>query len=88
MDKERQRDEEEQGGLEEGKRTGSIKRSKAAGLEIHKEMVIPLEHIPKGRKFKGYQNWVVQDLIIGTFNTLYRLERWETAKGEYIVVTR
>lgn len=58
----------------EGKRPGSAKRNKTASLEIHKEVVIAPEHIPNGSKFKDYQDWVVQNLVIAPCNTLYRLE--------------
>ncbi len=65
-----------------GKRPGSTKRSKTAELEIHEVKQIRPENLPKGSRFKGYQDYTVQELTIGVRNTLYRLERWKTPAGE------
>jgi hypothetical protein len=68
-----------------GKRAGSEKREKTKELIIHKEEVIKPEHIPDGSTFKGYQEYVVQDIIIQPYNTKYLLERWQTPEGDYII---
>ena len=71
LDKKAGQDEEASG---EGKRPGSAKRSKTAVLEIHEERVIPpAEPVPAGSRFKGYHDYVVQDLVIQAHNT--RLSR-------------
>jgi hypothetical protein len=67
------------------KRAGSEKRNKNAELIIHEEKVISAEHVPNGSRFKGYQNYVVQDLIINPKNTRYRLERWQLPDGSYYI---
>lgn len=67
-----------------GKRPGSSKRKKTKDLEIHSTKVIQPKSIPKGSVFKGYKDYVVQDLEILTRNTLYRLGRWLTPRGNYI----
>jgi hypothetical protein len=67
-----------------GKRPGSIKRSKTKKLVIDEIIPIAPQNIPKGSKFKGYKEFVVQGIIIKSYNTLYRLSRWQTPDGSYI----
>ena len=68
------------------KRPGSEKRSKNAELVIHEEkMIEPGQTIPEGSRFKGYRDFVVQDLTIQPHNTRYRLARWITPDGEALV---
>lgn len=67
------------------RRAGSDKRSKTAELVIHDEQIIqPTRRIPKGSRFKGYRDIVIQDLVIRAHNTRYRLARWLTPKGDYV----
>jgi hypothetical protein len=47
-----------------GKRAGSSKRSKTGQLEIDENIIIHPENIPEGSTFKGYSDFVVQDLVI------------------------
>jgi len=71
---------------DEGKRPGSSKRKKTENLEIHEvKPSIPPENIPEGSVHKGYNEWVTQGIIIKAHNTLYRLERWQTPDGSYVV---
>lgn len=67
------------------KRPGSEKRSKTRTLVIHEEQAIAPEAIPEGSCFKGYQDYVVQELVIKAHNTRYRLERWETPGGDTLL---
>jgi Transposase IS66 family len=67
------------------KRPGSAKRPKTAQLIITEEIVIPLDHRPEGAVFKGYEDFVVQDLILKPRVILYRRERWLTPEGESLV---
>jgi len=65
------------------KRAGSNKRSKNAQLTVHEEVSLaPSTPVPPGSRFKGYRDFVVQDLLITSRNTRYRLERWITPQGE------
>jgi len=65
------------------KRPGSSKRSKNAELTIHEDKVIQPEGvIPPSSRFKGYRDFVVQELVIRTHNIRYRLARWETPEGQ------
>ena len=43
------------------------------------------DNVPDGSVFKGYQDWVVQDIVFEPYNTVFRLERWEGPNGEYII---
>ncbi len=58
--------------------------AKTAELPIHHTQIIKPDNIPKDSKFKGYKDVVVQDIIIQTNNTCYRLAQYETPNGQYI----
>ena len=67
------------------KRPGSAKRKKTLELAIHEIKVIePLQEIPTGSEFKGYQDYTVQELLIRPHNIRYRLACWKTPTGEYL----
>jgi hypothetical protein len=61
------------------------KRSKTPTLEIHHTEIVKAEEVPVGAIFKGYQDYVVQDLIIQPNNTCYRLEQWQKPDGGYVI---
>ena len=67
------------------KRPGSAKRLKTAELTITDEVFVPLVDRPAGSIFKGYEDFVVQDLIIRPEVILYRRERWQTPDGQDLV---
>jgi len=66
------------------KRSGSSKRKKTKELKIHNREVIKADDVPGGSEFKGYKEFVVQDIVIKPYNTLYRMERWKTPCGNYV----
>ncbi|PXF58728.1 MAG: hypothetical protein C4B58_05375, partial [Deltaproteobacteria bacterium] len=68
---------------ESGKRPGSEKKKK--NLTIHKTIDVRPDNVPEGSCFKGYNHFTVQDIVIRPHNTLYRLERWQTPSGDYVV---
>lgn len=61
------------------------KRSKTRGLTIHETVRIPPEELPAGSRFKGCEDFTVQDVRIELHNTRFRLERWKTPSGERLV---
>jgi hypothetical protein len=67
------------------KRPGSAKRPKTAQLTITDEVFVPLVDKPAESVFKGYEDFVVQDLIIRPEVIRYRRERWQTPDGQNLV---
>ena len=61
------------------------KKSKTKKIEIHEVVSIKPDDLPDGSKLKDYQDYIVQDLIIGNWNTCYRRQRWQTPSGEYVL---
>ena len=70
------------------KRPGSQKRSKTSELQIHDTKPVEPESIPEGSLFRYYKDFVVQDIIIEPYNTLYRLKVYETPDGGYVTGKR
>lgn len=68
-----------------GKRAGSEKKSKKNTLEIHETKTVKATNVPDGSRFKGYETYTVQGLIIQPHNVCYRRERWKTPDGKNIV---
>ena len=67
------------------KRPGSAKRSKTAQLTVTDEVVVPLSNVPAEAVFKGYEDFVVQDLILKPRVIRYRRERWLTPEGQSLL---
>jgi len=58
------------------------KRSK---ITIDETKVVKPENIEAGARFKGYEDFIVQDIIVQPRTVLYRRERWQLPSGETVV---
>jgi len=65
-----------------GKRPGSKKRRKRT--KIHHTRIVPPENLPPGSRLLGYQDYLVQDILIEPCNTRYRLARYRTPDGRLL----
>ena len=57
------------------------KGSKTLKLSIHEERTVKVAAPPPGARFKGYTNFVVQDLVIRPHVVNFRCERWQILDG-------
>jgi hypothetical protein len=69
------------------KRNSGPKHSKKATLKIDQDVPIQPQDLPQdakeqGWRFKGYNSYIVQDLIIKTHTTRYLLAVWHGPNGE------
>src|SRR3954449_6064939 len=61
------------------------KRAKSADLTIHEERIIKAGPVPPGSRFKAYQTFVVQDLVLRPHVVRLRRERWLAPDGQTIM---
>jgi hypothetical protein len=57
------------------------KGGKTSRLSIHEERTVKVASPPDGSRFKGYANFIVQDLVIRPHVVNFRCERWQTPDG-------
>jgi hypothetical protein len=78
-------------GMEKGTEPGPIgkargaKASKAGRLTVDEERVVAAADVPAGSRFKGYEDFLVQDLVLRPRVVRLRRERWLTPDGRTMV---
>src|SRR5271157_2993258 len=68
------------GGRKKGRR--GAKRTK---LSINETRIGKPDNLPAGARLKGYEDFIVQDIVIKPWTVLYRRERWLLPSGETVV---
>ena len=68
-----------------GQRRKGRRGSKRTKVTIDETKDIKAENMPDGARFKGYEEFLVQDLIVRPLTVLYRRERWQLRDGTTVV---
>jgi len=59
--------------------------AKRGALAVDETRILKPDSLPKGARFKGYEDFIVQDIIIKPWTVRYRRERWLLPSGETVV---
>ena len=85
LDEEPPGEDKEQTSEEEKKRPGSDKRKKKKDLPIDEYREVKVEGVGPGWRFLGYQDYVVQSVVVRRNNICYRREVYLNPEGERVV---
>jgi len=67
-----------------GNKNGGRGKKKPPRQGAVKDQIVKAD-VPEGSRFKGYEDFIVQDLIIQPVTTRFRRERWLTPDGKTVV---
>jgi hypothetical protein len=59
--------------------------AKRPKLVLDETRIVKPDSLPEGARFKGYEDFIVQDIVIAPRTVLYRRERWLLPSGETVV---
>ena len=83
MDKNNPADNDDDSNKKEDKPKPGPKRKKTETLRVDVTLEVEPDNIPIGSVFKGYREVVIQDLVIQSVNTCYKLAQYQTPDGNY-----
>ncbi len=63
---------------------GSNPDNKMAPKKVRQEIRIQALDVPQGSRFKGYQEYAIQELEVIPKDVIYRLEVWQASDGAVI----
>jgi hypothetical protein len=73
----------EAAGVKSGGRKG-CRGAKQSKLTINETRILKPDSLPEGARFKGYEDFIVQEIVIKPWTVLYRRERWQLPSGETV----
>ena len=59
--------------------------ARRAALALDETRILKPDSLPEGARFKGYEDFIVQDIIIKPWTVRYRRERWLLPSGETVL---
>jgi hypothetical protein len=71
-----------------GAKGGKRKRRRGAkrgALALDETRILKPDSLPEGARFKGYEDFIVQDIVIMPWTVRYRRERWLLPSGETVL---